>query len=197
MTMSLRTATRTSTNVATTPDRGLDCDVSAFLKAHPGAADPRKAATMRRRTLGFSLPIAFALALVVAAPAAAGTYDSSLTQTVCTSNGGPNGHGYTQGRLYLIEHGKSGTNYLRMVAYLQRFQSGQWKNVFHKSFVTDAFPDDSISNYTQRLIKFTFITADAGHNMRTRYLFQFWDKRNGPDHLLHQTVRLGPSCHAG
>lgn len=152
---------------------------------------------MRRRTLGLSVPIALAFAFVVAMPAAAGTYDSSLSQTVCTGTGGPNGHGYTQGRGYLIEHGMSGTNYLRTVAHLQRFQSGHWKNVFHKSFVTDAFPDDSVSHYTERLVKFTFIAADAGHNMRARYRFQFWDKRSGPDHLLHQTVRFGPSCHAG
>ena len=94
-------------------------------------------------------------------------------------------------------NGMSGTNYLRIVAYLQRFQSGAWKNIFHKSFITDAFPDNSISNFTQRTVKYTFLSADAGHNMRARYVFQFWDKRNGPDHLLHQTVRYRPSCHAG
>lgn len=46
-------------------------------------------------------------------------------------------------------------------------------------------------------MKYTFISQDAGHNMRARFAFQFWDKRNGPDHLLNQTVRYGPSCHAG
>ena len=152
---------------------------------------------MRRRTLGVSLPVAWALAFAVALPVAAGTFDSSLSQTACTGSGGPNGHGHTQAHTYMIEHGKSGTNYLRIVAYLQRFQNGGWKNVFDKSFITDAFPDDSVSHFTQRTVRFTFLGQDAGHDMRARYVFQFWDKRNGPDHLLHQSVRYGSSCRAG
>jgi hypothetical protein len=151
---------------------------------------------MRRRSLGLSIPIALALAFAVATPAAAGTYDTSLSQTVCSGTGGAAGHGHTQAHAYMIEHGTSGTNYMRIAAYLQRFQSGAWKNVFRKSFITGSFPDNSVSNYTQRTVKFTFLSQDAGHNMRARFVFQFWDKRSGPDHLLHQTVRYGPSCHA-
>jgi hypothetical protein len=129
-------------------------------------------------------------------PVAAATFGSSVTQTVCSGTGGSLGHGHTQGHAFMIEHGQSGTNYLRLVADLQRFQNGAWTNVFHKSFSTAAFADNSVNNFTQRTVKFIFITQDAGHKMRTRYEFQFWDQRAGPDHLLHRTVRFGPSCRA-
>jgi hypothetical protein len=136
------------------------------------------------------------LCLFVAATpvAAASPYISTLTQKVCTLDGGANGYGYTEGRAYIEEQGRSGTNYLVMIGRLQRLDGDQWVTTRTKPFSTASFANDSTTTYSTKKIRFNFDSSATSYYHRLSVRFEWWDERSGPDVLLAAKTRNGLVC---
>lgn len=155
---------------------------------------------MHRRLLilGFSL----AALVTTAAPASAAsvnpaskTFSATVTDPTCTHHGGKHGAGKLTANAHFEEFGGTTTNYFTIIALVQKQNGSSWQAWTPKSSSTsNAFAATTNGHFWNSGWKYSPLASESGFTFRMKFVYQFWHKQAGPDHLLKSISRFSPAC---
>ena len=151
--------------------------------------------TTARRLARLAVPavgLVFVL-LSVGLPAQGAPWHLNWRNVTCAGTGGPGDVGSMAGDARIVEHGKWGVNYMRIVFRSQALGTGWADRRPPKVFSSPAFADDAKGHtFGWVSASFGFGPDEVGSTVRLFLTYQWWDQRKGPDRLLKQETRAFP-----
>jgi hypothetical protein len=134
-------------------------------------------------------------ALLPAQASAAGRYIGTYKNAACTATGGSHGAGKVSATAGFQETGISGTNYFRTIATVQKRKDGRWSDWSPSSKAkSNVFNDDALTHVWDYGWEYNFLASEASGTFRLKFVYEFWDQKDGPDARLAKLTKYGPAC---